>query len=217
MEDRADSPTDTVAAKLTPDRSAYPPPELVALAKNREQYLKEIDRRQPISITEASMEPLIHLVAERIKDDKPPGWLTLWRNYRQWLGAGRDVRAITLRHADRGKSGTRMLPDVRAVSDEVIDELYMTVERRRVRWCSFCKARFSTQEMAVSWNHLVRNWSGPRPSRNGWKRHRSAAVRGKCEVESCGVDFKQASILRHVDPIVLTAYPPIESRQSRPA
>ncbi len=71
--DKEDSPADTVAAKLACDRSAYPLPELVARARNREQYLKEIDRQQPISITRTRMEPLIDLVSERIKDDKPPG------------------------------------------------------------------------------------------------------------------------------------------------
>ena len=130
--DQADSATDTVAAKLPPDLPVYPPPQLITLARNREQYLKEIDRRQPISITRASMEPLIRAVAERIKDDKPPSWLTLWRSYRQWVGAGRDVRAIILRYGDRGKTGARIAPDVRMVSDQVIDELYMTTERKRV-------------------------------------------------------------------------------------
>jgi putative transposase len=130
--DGRDSPTDTFATKLTLHDLPNLSPELVALARNREQYLKEIDRRQPISITKASMEPLIRLVAERIQDDKPPGWLTLWRNYRRWVAAGRDVRVITLRHADRGKSGTRMLPETRSVSEQVIDELYMTAERKRV-------------------------------------------------------------------------------------
>ena len=130
--DQADSATDTVAAKLPPDLPVYPPPQLITLARNREQYLKEIDRRQPISITSASMEPLIRAVAERIKDDKPPSWLTLWRSYRQWVGAGRDVRAIILRYGDRGKTGARIAPDVRMVSNQVIDELYMTTERKRV-------------------------------------------------------------------------------------
>ena len=107
-------------------------PELATLAGTREQYLKEIDRRQPIAITKASMEPLIRSVSERIHDDKPPGWLTLWRDYRKWLAAGRDVRAIILRYADRGKRGTRSLPEVQIVSERVIDELYMTPERKRV-------------------------------------------------------------------------------------
>jgi hypothetical protein len=99
-------PAGGLAAKLTRDLAAYPP-ELVALGRKREQYLKEIDRRQPISMTRTSMEPLIRLVSERVNDDKPPGWLTVWRDYRKWVAAGRDVRAIILRHADRGKRGAR--------------------------------------------------------------------------------------------------------------
>jgi len=130
--DRAGGPTGTVAAKLSAGHSASPPPETLALARNRELYLKEIDRRQPITITKASMDPLIRAVADRIKDGKPPSWITLWRNYRRWVAAGRDVRAIALRYADRGNSGTRMHPEVRAVADQVINELYMTAERRRV-------------------------------------------------------------------------------------
>ncbi|MGA2372333.1 MAG: Mu transposase C-terminal domain-containing protein [Candidatus Korobacteraceae bacterium] len=124
-------PAGGLAAKLTRDLAAYPP-ELVALGRKREQYLKEIDRRQPISMTRTSMEPLIRLVSERVNDDKPPGWLTVWRDYRKWVAAGRDVRAIILRHADRGKRGARTVPDVQIVSDRVIDELYMTAERKRV-------------------------------------------------------------------------------------
>jgi hypothetical protein len=129
--DPADRPTGTITRELTSDHPAYLSPERVALAKNREQYLKEIDRRQPIPITKASMAPLIRAVAERIKDDKPPSWLTLWRNYRQWVAAGRDARAITPRYGDRGKSETRMVPAVRLVCDQVIAELYMTPERKR--------------------------------------------------------------------------------------
>ena len=54
------------------------------------------------------------------------------RDYSKWLNAGRDIRAIILRHADRGHRGTRMIPEVRDISDEVIEELYMTAERKRV-------------------------------------------------------------------------------------
>ncbi|MBZ5617755.1 MAG: Mu transposase C-terminal domain-containing protein [Acidobacteriia bacterium] len=131
VEAEACSPTDGLAAKRSRDLSAYPA-ELVALAGNREQYLKEVDRQQPISITRTTMEPLIRLVSERIKDGKAPGWLTVWRDYRKWLAAGRDIRAIMSRQANRGKNGSRMLPDVQIVSDQIIDELYMTAERKRV-------------------------------------------------------------------------------------
>ncbi len=42
------------------------PPEVVAIAQNRVQYLKEIDRLQPIAITSKTMEPLVQSVSERI-------------------------------------------------------------------------------------------------------------------------------------------------------
>ena len=127
----AQARADGLPAKVTRDLSAHPP-ELVALARTREQYLKEIDRQQPIAITRTSMEPLIRSLSESIKDDKPPGWLTVWRDYRKWIASGRDIRAIVLRHADRGKSGARSLPATQTISDRVIDELYMTPERKRV-------------------------------------------------------------------------------------
>ena len=107
-------------------------PNCVAIAQNRVQYLKEIDRLQPIAITSKTMEPLIQSVSERIHDAKPPGWRTLARDYGKWLRAGRDIRAVISRHSDKGSRGPRMIPEVKAAADEVIDELYMTEERKRV-------------------------------------------------------------------------------------
>ena len=123
--------TDRLDVKLTRDLSTYPP-ELVALARNRVRYLKEIDQRQPISITQRTIEPLIQSVSERIKDIKPPGWRMVCRDYRKWIAAGRDIRALILRHAERGKQGTRLAPEVKVMSDQAILELYMTKERKRV-------------------------------------------------------------------------------------
>lgn len=119
------------SAQLNRALSAYPL-ELVAIAQNRVQYLKEIDRRQPIAITSKTMEPLIQYVSERINDTKPPGWRTLARDYGKWLRAGHDIRAVILRHSDKGSRGPRMIPEVKTATDEVIDELYMTKERKRV-------------------------------------------------------------------------------------
>ncbi len=125
------SPTIRGRANLDRTLASYPD-ELVALAQRRLQYLKEIDRRQPIGITPKYMVPLIQHVSEQIDDTKPPGWRTLSRDYRKWLNAGRDIRALILRHADRGLRGTRMLPEVRDITDDVIEQLYMTAERKRV-------------------------------------------------------------------------------------
>jgi putative transposase len=107
-------------------------PHLIAAAQIRVQYLKEIDRHQPIVFTTKALESLTSAVAERIGDANSPSWRTLSRDYRRWLAAGRDVRAIVQRHADRGGRGSQMLPEVRAVSDAVIEELYMAPERKRV-------------------------------------------------------------------------------------
>jgi putative transposase len=116
-----------------PDRTlSSHPPELVAIAQARVQYLKEIDRQQPIAITARNMEPLIRTVAERISDSRPPSWRTLARNYGKWLRAGRDIHAILLRHADKGGGLFNISSEVKAVVDEVIDALYMTCERKRV-------------------------------------------------------------------------------------
>jgi hypothetical protein len=89
----AGATADRLASKLTRDLSAYPS-ELVDLAKSRIEYLKEIDRRQPIAITQRTIEPLARSVAERIGDSKPPGWRTVCRDYRKWITAGRDIRAV---------------------------------------------------------------------------------------------------------------------------
>ena len=122
---------DKLAEKLQRDISAYPS-ELVALAQLRLQYLKEIDRRQPIAISRRTLEPLVQSVADRIKEIKPPNWRTVCRDYRKWLAAGRDIRAIILRHANRGNRVPRMPLEVNTISDQVILELYMTPERKRV-------------------------------------------------------------------------------------
>jgi putative transposase len=122
---------DKLAEKLERDISAYPR-ELVAMAQLRLQYLKELDKRQPIAISQRTIEPLIQLVSERIKDLKPPSWRTVCRDYRKWLAAGRDIRAIILRHANRGNRVPRIPVEVRTISDQVIGELYMTPERKRV-------------------------------------------------------------------------------------
>ena len=62
-----------VPSNLIVPSTTYPP-ELIEIAQNRVQYLKEIDRLQPIAVTSKTMEPLIQSVSERINDAKPT-WL----------------------------------------------------------------------------------------------------------------------------------------------
>ena len=85
-------------------------------------------------------------------------------------------------------------------------DVFKTVFRRsrtyRYRRCQFCKARFRTQEKAARWEGVDRKWPGAAPTRKGWRGQRVSALREKCEVESCGQDFKQGGARRHVDHIV---------------
>jgi hypothetical protein len=85
---------------------------------------------------------------------------------------------------------------------EVVTTFHRGRSMYRSRRCCFCKRRFSTQERPVSWNHLHRKWPGSAPSRKEWRKHRRAALRGHCEVESCKAAFSQVGVRRHVDHIV---------------
>ncbi len=85
---------------------------------------------------------------------------------------------------------------------EVLKTVYPGHNSYRHRRCVYCGSRFSTQERPVRWSRVDRKWPGSRPSRKGWRKRRMSALCGKCEVESCGVDFKQVGIIRHVDHIV---------------
>ncbi len=85
---------------------------------------------------------------------------------------------------------------------EVLKTVYRGHSSYRHRRCLYCGSRFSTQERPVRWSRVDRKWPGRPPLRKGWGGLRTPALRGKCEVETCGVDFKQAGIRRHVDHIV---------------
>jgi len=85
---------------------------------------------------------------------------------------------------------------------EVLKTFFRGHSTYRHRRCCFCKARFNTQERPVSWRHMNRKWPGSQPPRRKWRKRRVSALRSKCEVESCGKDFRQAGVRRHVDHIV---------------
>ena len=100
-------------------------------------------------------------------------------------------------------------------------EVLRTVCRRhktyRYRKCVFCKARFRTQEKPVRWEGVDRKWPGTPPARKRWRNHRISALRENCEVQSCGVGFKQSGSRRHVDHIVpARLIRRFAGRQSRP-
>ena len=69
----------------------------------------------------------------------------------------------------------------------VLKTVYRGHNSYRHRRCLYCGARFNTQERPVRWSRVDRKWPGPRPLRKGWGNRRTPALRGQCEVETCGV------------------------------
>lgn len=88
------------------------------------------------------------------------------------------------------------------VRTTVLKTIYRGHRAYRRRRCCFCNTQFSTQERQVRWTRVERKWPGPRPSRKDWRRQRRPALCSFCEVMSCGTDFKQTDVRRHVDHIV---------------
>jgi hypothetical protein len=95
--------TNELAEKLNRDLASYAP-WLIALASKRVHYLKEIDGRQPISMVPHDIQPLIQTVSGALSDSSPPSVRTVCRDYRKWISAGRDIRAILFRYSDRGQT-----------------------------------------------------------------------------------------------------------------
>jgi len=124
-------------------------------------------------------------------------------SFRQQSRAVSQVASLGRAFGPRGRRGKSMAcPQCGDTRSEVLKTFCRGRSTYRQRLCCFCKSRFNTRERPVSWSHMNRKWPGPRPSRKGWKKHRVSALREKCEVESCGIEFKQSAARRHVDHIV---------------
>lgn len=85
---------------------------------------------------------------------------------------------------------------------EILKTVFRGHNSYRYRRCVYCGSRFSTQERPVRWSRVELKWPGPKAGRKGWRKTRNAALRGKCEVEPCGVDFSHDGVQRRVDHIV---------------
>jgi hypothetical protein len=110
------------------------------------------------------------------------------------------VSSMTVSH--EGRFMTMRCPYCKNSQTEVFRTKCLRSKTYRHRRCQFCKAKFRTQEKPVRWEGVDRRWPGTAPSRKSWGSHRVPALRGYCEVESCGANFKQTGARRHVDHIV---------------
>jgi putative transposase len=117
-----------LARALDRDLRTYPE-HLVAIAESRQKYLREIDYRQPISMTKQSLHEVIVDVSRQTEDPHPPSGSTLHRIYRLWVQSGRDIRALIPRIAARGNHRRRMTPEVAQIIEDNINKLYLRPER----------------------------------------------------------------------------------------
>lgn len=95
-----------------------------------------------------------------------------------------------------------LCPYCRNPQTEVFKTLFRRSRTYRYRRCHFCRARFRTEERPIRWQGVDRKWPGTSPNRKGWKNHRTSALTGNCEVQTCGVNFRNPEVRRHVDHIV---------------
>jgi putative transposase len=119
-----------LARMLERDFRTYPE-QLVALAEVRQKYLREIDRREPLSMTKESLRQIILDTSKLICDPRPPSTSTLHRNYRVWMQSGRDIRSLIPRTLGRGNHKRRLTVQVARLIEEQIDKIYLRPERSK--------------------------------------------------------------------------------------
>lgn len=75
---------------------------LRAEAKRRFSYVQEIELQGLNKLTADTLTPLIEEVSQTLRDYSPPSWITLYKWYRRFEAAGRDIRALVKAEKTRG-------------------------------------------------------------------------------------------------------------------
>ncbi|OKH42931.1 hypothetical protein NIES2101_31975 [Calothrix sp. HK-06] len=80
---------------------------------------------------EESLKPIIAEVAEKLKDDSPPHWITVYRWIKKYESSGGDVRCLV--EKDISKGGNQQLnSEVSMIIQEVIKSYYLQLEKPNV-------------------------------------------------------------------------------------
>lgn len=98
-------------------------------ARRKKTYVQALIHSNIKAINPNSITEVIVSVAEKINDDKPPHWSTVYRWHRKYLSAGNDIRALSSQNERKGNRLPILLPEVQALIDETIDKIYLTLER----------------------------------------------------------------------------------------
>lgn len=103
------------------------PVQLRAIRKKR--YLDFILSRGTFVSTPEVLKPLIDECAKVIGDKEPPCAVSAYRWYREFVRHQRDNRALIDRHDRKGGGGSRLDPDVSAILQAAINEIYLSEQR----------------------------------------------------------------------------------------
>lgn len=124
------APATEATALHTTNRSLNTfPEEIQNKAIRKKKYLDYILAQGSFISTPAVLETLIAECARQLKDARPPSAITIWRWFREFVRCQYDYRAIIDRYDRRGGKGSRLHPDVQAILQEVIDNIYLTEQR----------------------------------------------------------------------------------------
>lgn len=101
-------------------------------AIRKKKYLDFILQMGTFVSTPKTLKPLIAACAQQCNDPNPPSAISLYRWYRGLVSAQRDHRALIDRVDLQGGCGSRLHPEVQALLQASVDQIYLAPERPAV-------------------------------------------------------------------------------------
>lgn len=113
------------------DMTALPEDERVS-AMRALSYVKAVRKKPKPGRIKSQFKNAIKKQAQRLGDEEPPHWKTVYRWEKEYIASGKDIRSLIDRSKHRGPKGSTLSPEVVAIIHRTIDEFYLTQKRPRV-------------------------------------------------------------------------------------
>ncbi|MUG91776.1 DDE-type integrase/transposase/recombinase [Scytonema sp. UIC 10036] len=124
-----ESDSDLRDSKISQADLSQIPEHLKLEAFRKEKYVKAVIEQKIETYTSSSLMPIIKQVAQNISDSRPPSNITLYRWLKDYTRSGGDLRALIPRYQARGNYDSKIHSETLRLIDEVISEIYLTLER----------------------------------------------------------------------------------------
>jgi putative transposase len=110
--------------------STYPEKDQ-QIALRREAYVKSVIAEGIRDFTKKNVNPVINKCAHDTEhpDERRPSWISVYRWRRRYLASGCDVRSLIDQRASQGRHQSTIDDRVRELVVQVLDEVYLTLER----------------------------------------------------------------------------------------